>query len=123
MTTISLVTGGSRGLGRNTAVSIARHGGDVILTYRSNADDAKAVVAEIETLGRKAVALQLHTGDISTFPAFVESVCAALIATWNRDTIDHLVNNAGHGEMADFASTTEAQFDSNCSSPSASLTV
>ena len=111
MPTISLVTGGSRGLGRSSAISIARHGGDVILTYRSGADDAKAVVAEIEALGRKAVALQLDTGDVSTFPAFVEGVRAALATTWARDSIDHLVNNAGHGEMADFANTTEAQFD------------
>ncbi|AOH86271.1 3-oxoacyl-ACP reductase [Sphingomonas panacis] len=111
MTTISLVTGGSRGLGRNTAISIARHGGDVILTYRSGKEGADAVVAEIEALGRKAVALQLDTGEISTFPTFVEGVRAALAGTFGRDTIDHLVNNAGHGEMADFAATTESQFD------------
>lgn len=110
MTTISIVTGGSRGLGRNTAISIARHGGDVILTYRSGASDAQAVVAEIEALGRKAVALQLDVADISGFPAFVENVRAAL-TSWGRDSFDHLVNNAGHGEMADFAQTTEAQFD------------
>ena len=111
MTTISLVTGASRGLGRNTAVSIARHGGDVILTYRDGASAAQAVVAEIEALGRKAVALQLDVGDISTFPAFVESVRLALKSTWDRECLNHLVNNAGHGEIADFAETTEAQFD------------
>nr|WP_321985850.1 SDR family oxidoreductase [uncultured Lichenicoccus sp.] len=111
MTTISLVTGGSRGLGRNTAVSIARHGGDVILTYRSGKEGAEAVVTEIVALGRKAVALQLDTGDASTFQTFVEGLRAALTGTFGRDTIDHLVNNAGHGEMADFAATTEAQFD------------
>jgi NAD(P)-dependent dehydrogenase (short-subunit alcohol dehydrogenase family) len=111
MTTISIVTGGSRGLGRNTAVSIARHGGDVILTYRSGAEDAKAVVAEIEGLGRKAVALQLDVSDISTFPAFVKSVRSALRSTWSSESFDHLVNNAGHGEMAGIAETTEAQFD------------
>ncbi|WP_119680571.1 SDR family NAD(P)-dependent oxidoreductase [Indioceanicola profundi] len=112
MTTISIVTGGSRGLGRNTAVSIARRGGDVILTYRSGSDDANAVVAEIERMGRKAVALQLDVGAVSTFPAFVESVRAALRSSWARDSFDHLVNNAGHGEMAALADTTEAQFDS-----------
>jgi NAD(P)-dependent dehydrogenase (short-subunit alcohol dehydrogenase family) len=110
MTTISIVTGGSRGLGRNTAISIARHGGDVILTYRSGASGAQAVVAEIEALGRKAVALQLDTGDVSEFPAFVERVRSTL-QSWGRDSFDHLVNNAGHGEMANFADTTEAQFD------------
>lgn len=110
MTTISIITGGSRGLGRNTAISIARHGGDVILTYRSGEAGAQAVVAEIEALGRKAVALQLDTGDITGFPAFVERVRATL-RVWGRDSFDHLVNNAGHGEMVSFAETTEAQFD------------
>ena len=111
MTNISLVTGASRGLGRNTAISIARHGGDVILTYRSSKDEADAVVADIQALGRKAVALQLDTGKVSTFPAFVEALRTALTTTWQGDTFDHLVNNAGHGEMADFATTTEEQFD------------
>lgn len=111
MTSISLVTGASRGLGRNTALSIARHGGDVILTYRSRKDEADAVVADIEALGHKAVALQLDTGKVSTFPAFAETLRSALTTTWQRDTFDHLVNNAGHGEMADFATTTEEQFD------------
>jgi NAD(P)-dependent dehydrogenase (short-subunit alcohol dehydrogenase family) len=111
MTTISIVTGGSRGLGRNTALSIARHGGDVILTFRSGEKDAQAVVAEIAALGRKAVALQLDVGRVSTIPGFVENVRSALKSNWGRETFDHLVNNAGHGEMAAFAETTEAQFD------------
>lgn len=111
MTTISLVTGASRGLGRNTAVSIARHGGDVILTYRTGAEAAGNVVAEIEALGRKAVALRLDTGDVASFPAFVEQARGALKTVWNRADVDHLVNNAGHGVMAGIAETTEAQFD------------
>lgn len=110
MTTLSIVTGGSRGLGRNTALSIARHGGDVILTYRNRADEAQAVVTEIEAMGRRAVALQLDTGDISGFGAFSDQVRDALTSL-DRDNFDHLVNNAGHGEMAAFAETTEAQFD------------
>lgn len=111
MTTISLVTGGSRGLGRNTALSISRRGGDVILTYRSDREAADGVVGEIEAMGRKATALQLDTSIVSTFPAFVTTLRDALTIGWNRDAIDHLINNAGHGEMADFAATTEAQFD------------
>lgn len=110
MTTLSIVTGGSRGLGRNTALSIARHGGDVILTYRNRADEAQAVVTEIEAMGRRAVALQLDTGDISGFGAFSDQARDALTSL-GRDNFDHLVNNAGHGEMAAFAETTEAQFD------------
>ncbi|MGJ7041909.1 NAD(P)-dependent dehydrogenase (short-subunit alcohol dehydrogenase family) [Shinella sp. BE166] len=112
MTKIALVTGGSRGLGRNTALSIARRGGDVIITYRSREEDARIVVAEIEALGRKAVALRLDTGVVAGFAAFVEALRKALVETWQRETFDHLVNNAGHGDMAAIAETTEAQFDS-----------
>ncbi|MBK1684337.1 SDR family NAD(P)-dependent oxidoreductase [Rhodoferax fermentans] len=112
MSTISLITGGSRGLGRNTALSIARQGGDVILTYRTGADDAQAVVAEIERMDRRAVALQLDVSSISGFPAFANAVQAALKDRWGRSSFDHLINNAGHGEMASFAETSEAQFDS-----------
>lgn len=109
--TITLITGASRGLGRNTALSIARTGGDVVVTYHSKADEAQAVVAEITALGRKAVALQLDTGDVASFTGFTERLRVALQATWQRSTIDHLVNNAGHGDYAAFAETSEAQFD------------
>jgi NAD(P)-dependent dehydrogenase (short-subunit alcohol dehydrogenase family) len=111
VSTISIVTGGSRGLGRNTAISIAQRGGDVILTYRSGAKNARTVVGEIEQLGRKAIALQLDTGTTSAFPAFVAQVRAVLQDVWQRDSFDHLVNNAGHGEMAGIGETTEQQFD------------
>lgn len=111
MTTVSLVTGGSRGLGRNTALSIARRGGDVILTYRSGAEAAEAVVAEIAAMGRKAVALRLDVAAVASLPAFAARVRATLNDAWGRETFDHLVNNAGHGDMAPFAETTEAQFD------------
>jgi NAD(P)-dependent dehydrogenase (short-subunit alcohol dehydrogenase family) len=111
MTTISLITGANRGLGRNTAINIARHSGDVILTYRNGAEEAKAVVAEIEAIGRKAIALQLDVSDIKTFPGFVANIRSTLKSHWNRDRFDHLINNAGQGEMASFADTTETQFD------------
>lgn len=111
MSKIAIVTGASRGLGRNTALSIARRGGDVVVTYRSGEAEARDVVGQIEAMGRKAVAVPLDVGNTSTFPSFVEKVRAALRSTWGRDTFDHLVNNAGHGEMAAFAETTEAQFD------------
>lgn len=111
MSTISLITGANRGLGRNSALNIARKGGDVILTYRNGEDQAKAVIAEIEALGRKAVALQIDVSDIAHFAGFAEQVKAVLRDVWQRDSFNHLVNNAGHGEMASFAQTTEAQFD------------
>lgn len=111
MVTISLVTGASRGLGRNTALNIARQGGDLIVTYRSDKDAAHDLVAQIQELGRQACALQLDTSKTSSFQAFVDAVRTALRDTWGRHTLDHLINNAGHGEMVDFAATTEAQFD------------
>jgi NAD(P)-dependent dehydrogenase (short-subunit alcohol dehydrogenase family) len=111
MTKIALVTGASRGLGRNTALNIARKGSDVILTYRSRQDEAEAVVAEIEALGRKAAAFQLDTADVASFPAFVQALRHTLGQIWQRDSFDHLVNNAGHGDMAMIADTTEVQFD------------
>ncbi|OPA86534.1 3-oxoacyl-ACP reductase [Pseudomonas fluorescens] len=111
MTQIAIVTGASRGLGRNTALSIARHGGDVIITYQRRAEDALAVVADIQALGRKAVALQLDTGDVTGFEAFATALRSVLRDTWQRDSFDHLVNNAGHGDHALIDQTTEAQFD------------
>jgi len=111
MTKIAIVTGSSRGLGRNTALNIARQGIDVVVTYHSQADSAQAVVADIQAQGRKAVALQLDAGDVSTFAAFVQRLRKALSETWQRDSFDHLINNAGHGDMASIADTTEAQFD------------
>lgn len=111
MSKISLVTGGSRGLGRNTAVSIAARGGDVILTYRTGAVEAQEVVDQIRALGRKGVALPLDVANTASFPAFTSSLREVLRTTWNRVSFDHLINNAGHGEMAAFADTNEAQFD------------
>jgi NAD(P)-dependent dehydrogenase (short-subunit alcohol dehydrogenase family) len=111
MNPIALVTGANRGLGRNTAVSIARQGGDVILTYRQGAQEARAVVQEIQGLGRKALALELDVSKVAALPDFVKRVRAALQDQWGRDRLDHLVNNAGQGEMASFGETTEAQFD------------
>jgi NAD(P)-dependent dehydrogenase (short-subunit alcohol dehydrogenase family) len=111
MTKIAIVTGASRGLGRNTALSIARHGSDVIVTYQNREDDAQAVVADIKALDRRAVAVQLDVSDVAGFPLFIERVRAVLRETWQRDTFDYLVNNAGHGEMAAIEETTETQFD------------
>jgi NAD(P)-dependent dehydrogenase (short-subunit alcohol dehydrogenase family) len=93
---IALVTGANRGLGRSSALALAADGVDVVLTYRSHEEEAKAVVAEVEALGRTAVALRLDTARPDTFPAFVDALTAELAATWRRDAFDVLVNNAGH---------------------------
>ena len=108
---IALITGGSRGLGRNTAENLARKGVDVVITYHSQADAAQAVVAEIEAEGGKAVALQLDTAATATFDAFAARLKDALHTTWGRDSFDYLVNNAGTGFHKPIAETTEADFD------------
>ncbi|AKR55162.1 hypothetical protein XM25_04945 [Devosia sp. H5989] len=108
---LALVTGGSRGLGRNTVIALAREGVDSIFTYHSNKAEADATVSAVEALGRKAVALQLDAGDTATFDVFVETVRGALVATWGRETFDFLVNNAGTAHYAPIAQTTEADFD------------
>jgi len=111
MTSIALVTGASRGLGRNTALAIARRGGDVIITYQQREQSAHEVLAEIRAMGRTALALQLDVGDVGSFGAFSATLRAGLRQHWDRDSFDHLVNNAGHGDMAPIVDTTEAQFD------------
>lgn len=111
MTKIALVTGASRGLGRNTALNIARRGADVIITYQSREQESQAVVTEIRAMGRKAVALQLDTAAVAGFASFATRLRTLLADVWQRDTFDHLVNNAGHGDYALIEHTTEAQFD------------
>ena len=112
MTKITLITGGSRGLGRSMALNSAKRGNDIVLTYHSNADAAAEVVSEIEAIGRKAVALQLDTGKVADFEAFAANLKAQLSSVWGRDDIDHLVNNAGHGAREVIGDISEKNFDS-----------
>jgi NAD(P)-dependent dehydrogenase (short-subunit alcohol dehydrogenase family) len=108
---IALVTGGSRGLGKNMALSLAKKGINVILTYNSKHDEALQVVAEIEQLGQKAAALQFSAGEISSFDAFIIKVQETLKNIFNTGHFDFLINNAGTALYASFAETTEEQFD------------
>lgn len=110
-TKIALVTGGSRGLGKNMALHLAEKGRDVVLTYHSNAEEAQAVVTEIEGKGQRAAALQLDTMDVDSFNSFVEQFQSTLQDTFQSDTFDFLVNNAGIGIYAPFSDTSEEQFD------------
>lgn len=108
---IALITGGSRGLGKNAALKLAAKGIHVLLTYNSNQQEAQKVVAEIEQLGVKAAALQLNVADSASFEKFAEQVQQQLQHTWQCSTFDYLVNNAGVGLYGSFAETSEAVFD------------
>ncbi len=107
---IAIITGGSRGLGRNTAVHLAKRGADIIFTYRANKTEAESLVGEITATGRKAAAFCLDTGNTAAFDEFAREVRKAL-ESWGRERFDYLVNNAGNSLHADFGATTEAQFD------------
>jgi NAD(P)-dependent dehydrogenase (short-subunit alcohol dehydrogenase family) len=110
-TKIALVTGASRGLGKNTALTLARKGVDVIVTYHNSDEDAKNVVSAIADIGAQAVALQLDTSNTKTFDGFVEQVKQSLQDKWQTEHFDFLVNNAGIGVHASFGDTTEDDFD------------
>lgn len=108
---IALVTGGSRGLGKNMALSLAKKGINVVLTYNSNKEEADKVVAEIQNLGSEAVAFQLDAGNVNSFDAFLKTVADHLTEKTGKPNFDYLINNAGTALYAPFIETTEEQFD------------
>ena len=108
---IALITGGSRGLGKNTALKLAQKGINVIITYHSKKTEADAVVAEIEKLGQKAAALQLDTSISKSFDGFIQQLSATLKEKFGKEQFDFLINNAGIDAASPFAQTTEEDFD------------
>jgi NAD(P)-dependent dehydrogenase (short-subunit alcohol dehydrogenase family) len=109
-TKIALITGGSRGLGKNMALHLAAKGRDIILTYHSRHDEAQATVAEIKALGRRAVALQLDISLAQNFPEFARKLQETL-AQWDKTRFDYLINNAGSGIFKPYMETTLEEFD------------
>ena len=109
---IALVTGGGGGLGKDMALSIAKKGMDVVLTYNSNKNAADVVIKEIEALGQKAIALKLNVAEVSNFDGFLLELRSSLKSAFDNEKIDFLINNAGYAvQTPSFAETTEAQFD------------
>ena len=108
---IALVTGGSRGLGKDMALRLAEKGLDVILTYNSKAQEAQDVVTQIKQNGRNAAALRLNCGDIKSFGSFAAQLQATLQTTFDTGKFDYLINNAGIGGYSPFADVTEDMFD------------
>ncbi len=109
-TKIALVTGGSRGLGKDMAQSIARKGIDVIITYRSKKEEAEEVVKSIEAMGRQSIALALDMSDFSSLDKFVSEVKQVLQTKWGQTNFDFLINNAGMGATVPFLQVTEELF-------------
>jgi NAD(P)-dependent dehydrogenase (short-subunit alcohol dehydrogenase family) len=108
---IALITGGSRGLGQNAALHLAKAGVDVVITYRQARVQADDVVSQVEALGGKAAALQLDTTQTTSFADFADQLRQTLNDAWQRQDFDFLVNNAGTGVHRSFEETTEADFD------------
>jgi NAD(P)-dependent dehydrogenase (short-subunit alcohol dehydrogenase family) len=107
---VTLITGGSRGLGAAMARALAANGHDLLITYQTNTHSAAAVVADVRALGARAEALALDVTDSAAIPAFVATVQTQL-AKWGAAGLQGLVNNAGFGVHARLADTTAAQFD------------
>lgn len=108
---IALVTGGSRGLGKDMALRLAEKGNDVIITYQSQKEAAEAIVAQIEAEGRKASALPLDVSDFPSLDGFVKKLSETLQSKWGVSHFDFLINNAGMGATIPFTQATEADFD------------
>lgn len=108
---IALVTGGSRGLGKDMVLALAKKKIDVVLTYRSQREEAEKVVQSVEAMGRKAVALPLDVSKISSFDAFMERLLTTLQAHWGTNRFDFLINNAGFGATLPIPQVTEEAFD------------
>ncbi|MEU3185556.1 SDR family oxidoreductase [Streptomyces sp. NPDC006923] len=108
---IAIITGANRGLGRSTALKLAQDGVDLVITYRSHAEEAEAVVEAAVSLGRTAFAVQLDTGRVDTFDTFADDVRRLLKDGWGRETFDFLVNNAGGYVAAPIAEMTVEGFD------------
>lgn len=109
---IALVTGGSRGLGKDTAITLAKKGSDVIITYVSNKDAADKTLSQISELGKNSAALQLDVSNSASFNKFKNELNVLLKDKWNKDKIDFLINNAGTGSHSMISETTVDEFDS-----------
>jgi NAD(P)-dependent dehydrogenase (short-subunit alcohol dehydrogenase family) len=111
VTKIALVTGGSRSLGKDMAISLAKKNIDVILTYKDSKGAAQDVVKEIKALGRNAAALQFDQSDVKSIDPFLAEVRRVLLKEWNSQKFDFLINNAGIGATVPIPQVTEEIFD------------
>jgi len=111
MKKIALVTGGSRGIGKASALALAGKGVDVILTYNTKKEEAEKTVAEIAGTGQKAVAIQFDVSDLKSYGLFIQKISDVLKSKWTTEKFDYLLNNAGIGSTIPYAQVNEEQFD------------
>lgn len=109
---VALVTGGSRGLGKEMSLQLAEKGFDIILTYNKNVNEASKVVDEITAKCKKAKAIQLDVSDSKNFDVFVQNVKSSLKNDFATENLFALVNNAGIAAYTSIADTSEEVFDS-----------
>lgn len=107
---IAIVTGGSRGIGRNTVLCLAKRGVRSVFTFNANRAEADKVAALAAEAGASAIALQLDVGDVGSFDGFAVQVRDAL-AEMKSERFDYLVNNAGTSSAASLATITEVEMD------------
>ena len=108
---IALITGGSRGLGKDMALRLAEDGHNVVITFVSQREAAENVVKEIEAMGKQAAALQLDSNNIASLKDFVNNFRETIQIKWKAKSFDFLINNAGMGATISFAQATEEDFD------------
>jgi len=108
---IVLLTGGSRGLGKESALQLAKTGFDVIITYQTNEIEAENVAKAIKSLGKKSAILQLDVSNTGSFESFISNLKETLEKDFGTTKINALVNNAGSAYYAPIVETTEAAFD------------
>lgn len=111
MNKIVVITGGSRGLGKNMVLNFAKKGYHIIFTYNSNLTEANEVIKEVENTGQKAFSLQLNVAEQSGFPDFFTNLNSILSENFPNQKVDYWVNNAGIGLPTTLAQTDEQTFD------------
>ncbi len=110
-TKTAIITGGSRGLGRDMAISLAKHGVDIIFSYHSNTEKAQEVIDEVKAIGQDAKAFPFDANDHTSGQTFIKNTTTYLEEKNGKPNFDFLINNAGTGTFNMVANTTEEQFN------------
>lgn len=108
----ALITGASRGLGRDMAINLAKEGVNILFTYQSNLEKANSLIDEIEALGQKAKAFSFDAGKPETIQGLIREITTYQNEQTGAPKFDYLINNAGSGLHRMIADTSTEEFDS-----------